>query len=149
MLSETYLTMDTKRRIAIPTKCRKVATKSVVLTRNLDGCIDLYPSKSWEVGATKIQKLVKRLSISKKHRKLARFLTTTERIELDGSGRILLPEHLVQLAGLKETVVFIGTEEGFQIWSVKQWESEGMPDIKEAQMLAESDEFQKLNDAVA
>ena len=35
MLSETYLTMDTKRRIAIPTKCRKVATKSVVLTRNL------------------------------------------------------------------------------------------------------------------
>ena len=141
--------MDPKRRMAIPTKCRKKATKSVVLTRNLDGCIDIYPSRLWETGATKIQKLVTRLSISKKHRKLTRFLTTAERVDLDGSGRVLVPEHLAQFAGLRETVVCVGTEEGFQLWSTERWEQEGMPDIHEAQMLAESDEFQKLGDTLA
>ena len=149
MLSETYLTMDTKRRIAIPTRCRSIAGKTVVLTRNLDGCLDVYPVRAWESGTTKIQKLVKRLSISQKHRKLARFLTTAEQVDVDGSGRMVIPEHLTKIAEINESVVFIGTEEGFQIWSASRWEHEGMPDIEEAQQLAESEEFQKLTDTVS
>lgn len=148
MLAEMYLTMDTKRRIAIPTKCRKRTGTSVVLTRNLDGCLDVYPSKVWEQGGTKIQRLVKRLSISKKHRKLARFLTTAECVDLDGSGRIVVPEHLAELASLGGSVVFVGTEEGYQLWSESQWEHDGMPSVEEAQALAESEEFQRLSDDV-
>ena len=146
MLAETYLTMDAKRRIAIPTKCRKKTGTSVVITRNLDGCLDIYPGKVWESGTTKVQQLVKRLSISKKHRKLARFLTTAERLDMDGSGRIVIPEHLTDLAGLEDTAVFVGTEEGFQLWSEDRWESDGMPSVEEAQALAESEEFQRLSD---
>ena len=146
MLSETHLTMDNKRRVSIPTKCREVTGKSVVLTRNLDGCLDLYSLKLWKTGATKIQKLVKRLSISGGHRKLARFLTTAEHVDVDSSGRMVVPEHLSKFAGFDGSVVFVGTEEGFQIWSSDRWERDGMPDIEEAQKLAESDEFRRLND---
>ena len=145
MLAETYLTMDAKRRIAIPTKCRKKTGTAVVLTRSLDGCLDVYPFKVWEQGGTKIQRLAARLSISKKHRKLARFLTTAEHLDLDGSGRIVIPEHLADLAGLQGSVVFVGTDEGFQVWSAERWERDGMPSVEEAQALAESDEFQRLD----
>ncbi|MDE0243354.1 MAG: division/cell wall cluster transcriptional repressor MraZ [Candidatus Kaiserbacteria bacterium] len=146
MLAETYLTMDAKRRIAIPTKCRKKTGIAVVLTRNLDGCLDVYPIKMWESGGTKVQQLAKRLSISKKHRKLTRFLTTAERLDLDSSGRIVVPEHLAEIAELESSIVFVGTEEGFQLWSEDRWNSDGMPSVEEAQALAESEEFQRLSD---
>ena len=147
MLSETHLSIDTKRRVSVPTKCRKVTGKSVVLTRNLDGCLDMYPLKLWEARTTKIQKLVKRLSISRGHRKLARFLTTAEHLDMDSSGRVVIPDHLTKFAEIKNSIVFVGTEEGFQIWSTNRWENEGMPDMEEAQNLAESDEFQQLSDS--
>ena len=143
---EFHLTMDKKRRFAVPTKCRKLLGASIVISRGLDCCLNVYATKTWEGGKTKAQVLSRRLSISAKHRKLLRFLTTVEQVEVDGSGRVLVPEHLAQFAGLKDTIVFVSTEEGFQIWSKQGWENEGMPDLKEAQMLAESEEFQKLSD---
>ena len=143
---EFYLTMDDKRRFAIPTKCRKLLGSSLVISRGLDKCLNVYSSKVWDNGETKAQELNRRLSISAKHRKLSRFLTTVEQIDVDSSGRVLLPEHLVQFADLKDTIVFVSTEEGFQIWSAKEWESGGMPDLQEAQALAEGEEFQKLSD---
>lgn len=138
--------MDKKRRFAIPTKCRKLLGTSIVVSRGLDRCLNVYAKKVWDTGATKAQMLNKRLSISAKHRKLSRFLTTVEQIDVDSSGRVLLPEHLVQFADLVDTIVFVGTEEGFQIWGAQEWESAGMPDLNEAQTLAESEEFQKLAD---
>ena len=146
---EFYLTMDNKRRFAIPTKCRKLLGASIVVSRGLDRCLNVYASNVWKDGKTKAQELNKRLSISAKHRKLSRFLTTVEQTEVDSSGRVLIPEHLAQFADLKDTIVFVGTEEGFQIWSSQEWESGGMPDLQEAQMLAESEEFQKLSDISA
>ena len=143
---EFYLTMDKKRRFAVPTKCRKLLGTTLVISRGLDTCLNVYASKMWESGKTKAQILNKRLSISAKHRKLSRFLTTVEQIAVDSAGRVLIPEHLAQFANLKETVVFVSTEEGFQIWSSQEWENEGMPDLHEAQMLAEGEEFQKLSD---
>ena len=146
MPMEFYLTMDTKRRFAIPTKCRKLLSTSIIISRGLDKCLNVYASNVWKGGKTKAQALNKRLSISAKHRKLSRFLTTVEQLEIDSSGRVLIPEHLVQFADLKDTIVFVSTEEGFQIWSAQEWENEGMPDLKEAQVLAEGEEFQKLSD---
>ncbi|MCY4576877.1 MAG: hypothetical protein OXB96_00375 [Candidatus Kaiserbacteria bacterium] len=143
---EFYLTMDKKRRFAVPTKCRKILGTTLIVSRGLDKCLNVYASKVWESGKTKAQELDRRLSISAKHRKLSRFLTTVEEIAVDGSGRVLVPEHLAQFADLKDTIVFVSTEEGFQIWSSQEWENEGMPDLHEAQMLAEGEEFQKLSD---
>ena len=143
---EFYLTMDKKRRFAIPTKCRKLLGATLVISRGLDKCLNVYANKAWEGGKTKAQVLNRRLSISAKHRKLSRFLTTVEQVSVDGAGRILIPEHLAQFADLKDTIVFVSTEEGFQIWSSQEWENEGMPDLHEAQMLAEGEEFQGLSD---
>lgn len=37
-------------------------------------------------------------------------------IAFDGEGRVMLPEPLVQLAGLKEEAVFVGKGQTFEIW---------------------------------
>ena len=141
-----YLTMDSKRRISIPTKYRKGLGDSVVITRYFDGCLSIYSEKIWKSGKTKVQQLNKKFSINRKHRRLSRFLTAGDQIDVDASGRIVIPEHLAKFANLTEGVVFVGTEEGFQLWSSTQWETEGMPSADEVQMLAESEEFQRLDD---
>ena len=146
MLSEIHLTIDPKRRIAIPTRFRKELGKSVVITRHFDGCLNVYPKKLWDTGTTKAQEINKRLLISEKHRKLSRFLTSGEQVEIDASGRILIPEHMATFAELKDAVVFVGTEEGFQLWGHSRWAQDGMPSIDEVKSLAESEEFQKLNE---
>ena len=146
MVSEIYLTMDSKRRISIPKKSRKDIGSSVVITRHLDGCLSVYAAKLWESGKTKVQQLNKRLSINDKHRKISRFLTVGDQIDVDASGRIVIPDHLASFAEFNETVVLIGTEEGFQLWSEQRWESYGMPSMDEVQKLAESKEFQQLTD---
>ncbi len=146
MLSEIHLTMDAKRRISIPTRYRREIGKSVVITRHLDGCISVYPFSLWEKGMTQAQKLNKRLSINEKHRKISRFLTVGDHVDVDSSGRIVIPDHLANFAELRETIVCVGTEEGFQIWSSERWERDGMPTMDEVRALAESDEFQRLTD---
>ena len=146
MLSEMYLTMDSKRRIAIPTKYRAELGTSVVVTRHLDGCLSVYPKLLWDKGETKAQQLNKRLGINKRHRKISRFLTVGDQIEVDASGRVVVPEHLAHFAELNETVVFVGTEEGMQLWSQERWERDGMPSVEDVRAIAESEEFQNLTD---
>ena len=139
--------MDSKRRISIPTKNRKELGKSVVVTRGFDGFLNVYPSSLWTSGQTKAQKLNRKLSINDKHRKLSRFLTSGDQVDVDSSGRMVIPEHLVKFSALDETIVFVGTEEGFQIWGSDRWDKEGMPSMDEVKELAESEEFQKLTDS--
>jgi MraZ protein len=42
-------------------------------------------------------------------------------MEIDASGRILIPEFLREFAGLKDHVVFIGVHDRIEIWNDKRW----------------------------
>ena len=136
--------MDVKRRISIPTKCRKTVGPIVVITRNLDNGLNLYPKTVWGSGKTKAQHLNRRLSINEKHRGLARFLTTNEQADVDASGRILIPEHLATFANLKESVAFVGNEEGFQLFDAEIYKNI-MLTQEEANAIANREEFQHLD----
>ena len=42
--------------------------------------------------------------------------------EVDGAGRILIPEYLKDFAGLKARVVLAGVSDRVEIWNEKTWE---------------------------
>ena len=44
-------------------------------------------------------------------------------VEIDGVGRMLLPEYLKQRANLKSKVVFIGVRDRAEIWDEESWNS--------------------------
>ena len=44
--------------------------------------------------------------------------------KLDSAGRIRLPKHLVEHAGLKGTCVVIGMEDYFEVWDPERWAKE-------------------------
>jgi MraZ protein len=117
------LNLDSKGRLAIPTRYRdelvRVANGRMVITVDRDQCLLLYPLPEWEEIE---RKLVKLPSFNPQARRLQRLLIghATE-VELDGSGRILLPPPLREFAGLDKGVVMIGQGNKFEIWDETRW----------------------------
>ena len=58
MLIGEYLhTLDSKKRLSLPAKFRKEVGRKVVITRGLDACLFMFPTKTWEGIAEKLEKL--------------------------------------------------------------------------------------------
>lgn len=117
------LTLDSKGRLAIPTKYREALMQhcegQMVLTVDRDHCLLLYPLPDWEEIE---RKLVKLPSFNAQARRLQRLLIghATE-CELDGSGRILLAPPLREFAGIEKSVVMIGQGNKFELWDETSW----------------------------
>ena len=114
----TY-TLDTKRRLAIPAKFRKLLGKKAVITRGLDNCLFLYPMKEWEKLAQKLSQL----PISQADaRGFARImLAGATDVTIDNLGRILIPDYLTKYAGLSKRVVIAGLFNRIEIWDEGKW----------------------------
>ena len=117
------LNLDTKGRLAIPTRYRdeivRLANGHMVITVDRDHSLLLYPLPEWEEIE---RKLVKLPSFNAQARRLQRLLIghATE-VELDGNGRILLPPPLREFAALDKAVVMIGQGNKFEIWNETKW----------------------------
>jgi MraZ protein len=120
MLIGEYLhTLDPKKRISLPAKFRKEVGNNVVITRGLDQCLFMYPLGTWREIMGKLGQLPVGQSNT---RGIARFiLAGAVETEVDGAGRILIPEYLKEFAGLQESVVLAGVADRIEIWDEKAW----------------------------
>ena len=114
----SHLALDSKGRLAVPAKHRdSLASESdgrVILTADPSHCLLVYPLTQWEP----IQKRLMALSsFNDKIRGLQRLLVGhADDVELDGSGRILVPPALRQYAALDKRVVLVGQGNKFELW---------------------------------
>lgn len=116
-------TIDDKNRLSLPAKFRKEMGKKVVITPGLDSCLFIFTMKEWE-------KIAERLSVKESsilqadNRGFNRYLLGgAVEVEIDGVGRMLLPEHLRERAKLKNKVVFIGVKDRAELWDEETWNS--------------------------
>lgn len=121
LIGEYKHNLDDKRRLAIPSKFRKELDEGAILTRGLDNCLFLFPSKFWAPFA----EMLAGLSMAKQDtRALARlFLSGATEVEFDSLGRILVPEHLKKYADLKKSIVVAGLFSRLEIWDEERWEN--------------------------
>lgn len=119
LIGEYTHTIDDKKRISLPSKFRKELGKKVIITRGLDGCLFLYSLKEWENISAKVADMGMANSES---RGFNRFLLgSAAEVDVDGSGRILIPEHSREFAGVTEKVVFAGVYSRIEIWDESRW----------------------------
>jgi MraZ protein len=121
MLIGEYLhTLDNKKRISLPAKFRKEVGKKVVVTRGLDRCLFMFPEKTWKAIAEKLEHLPFGQADT---RGMSRFLLAgAVEAEVDGAGRILIPDFLKEFAGLQTRVVLAGVSDRIEIWKEQTWE---------------------------
>ena len=111
--------MDKKGRISLPSKLRPSQEKSkqnneFILTKGLDGCLALYPGSEWQ----QIQQRLSGLNFTQKDfRYFSRLLhSVAVNINLDRQGRLLIPSHLQQDAGITKEILAIGVYRWIEFW---------------------------------
>jgi MraZ protein len=120
------LAADTKGRIAIPKAFRddiaENSANKVVVTMDIESdCLLFYKFSDWEPLEEKVMALPN--TTNPQIRMLQRRLIGSARaMELDGQGRILLPERLKSFAQIERSVVMIGQGNKFEIWSEQKWD---------------------------
>jgi MraZ protein len=119
-LGEYKHNLDTKGRMAIPAKFRDKLSTGAIITRGLDNCLFVFASKDWEVLAQKLVALPLAQANSRAFTRL--MLAGAMDVEIDGQGRILVPDYLRKYAGLKKQAVVAGLYNRIEIWDTDSWE---------------------------
>ncbi|MBR5422188.1 MAG: division/cell wall cluster transcriptional repressor MraZ [Lachnospiraceae bacterium] len=117
---EYHHSIDSKGRITIPAKLRDELGEGYVITRAPDGCLWILDAKRWE----DIDKLLAEIPwlTSREARDFSRFMVAGACDgEVDKQGRLLIPSHLREYAGLTKDVVFAGVGSRVEIWDEEKY----------------------------
>ncbi|MDD5147118.1 MAG: division/cell wall cluster transcriptional repressor MraZ [Candidatus Daviesbacteria bacterium] len=119
-LGEYQTKFTGKGRVVLPHKFRQeLKGKEVILSRGFENCIWGFDLKDFEKEARK------QLEISateERARYMRRYIfASSESVELDVQGRIIIPSALLDFASVKDEVTVIGAGDHFEIWDVKLW----------------------------
>jgi MraZ protein len=112
--------VDTKGRVAVPARFRDRLSGELILTRGNDGCLYLFTEESWEPLAAKLNALPTGDEDARNMRRAV--FSSAEPVELDKQGRVIIPDHLRQYAGISSDVSIIGLGEYIEIWDTQSWQ---------------------------
>lgn len=122
-----HINMDAKGRMAIPARQRdsllEASEGRLVLTIDTQSrCLAVYPLPEWERVEQDVQALPALKPAIKRFQRLV--LGYASDVELDASGRILVPPALRDYAGLEKKVVLVGQGRKLELWSEERWLAE-------------------------
>ena len=117
---------DAKGRLMLPSAIKKqlsgVLQTGFVLKRSVfQPCLELYPLEEWNVLMEKVNKLNR--FVKKNNDFIRRFTAGVKMIELDVSGRMLIPKDLHSFAGISKEVVLSSSVNIIEIWDKNKYET--------------------------
>ncbi len=120
LIGEYKHTLDTKKRLSMPSKWRKELGTTLIVTRGLDNCLFVYPQKEWQKITEKIGQLPLGQADTRSFNRF--FLSGAVEVEVDSVGRILVPDFLKDFASLETKIVLAGIYDRVEIWAENKWE---------------------------
>ena len=134
-IGEFHHSVDDKGRMAVPIKFRAALAEGAVVTRGLDRSLFLYPKSEWQKLAEKLAALPLGQADTRAFARL--MLAGAMEVEVDKSGRVLLPEYLRQYAGLAKNVVVAGLFNRMEIWDEATWSAYASKTEEQGNAIAE------------
>lgn len=106
--------LDPKNRLSLPSRLRDKLEKAVVLSKGLDGCLELRTPEEFERYAAGLSSL----SATKKDARtfVRQVFANSADVAIDSANRILIPAPLLAEGNLKRDVVVIGVGRKIEIW---------------------------------
>jgi MraZ protein len=112
--------IDDKSRITLPARFREALAGGVVLSKGLDGSVDVYPKDAWQV--TVAERIGRLDPLLPGTRTLQRhFFGGASEDTPDKQGRVLLPTPLIQYGKLTKDVTVVGNNDHLEIWDRAAW----------------------------
>ncbi len=119
-------TLDAKGRINMPAKFRETAEKTgngeqiYILTQGTERYVAMFPLSEWR---RKMREIERKVADGEQRRILTRRLNYfASHQKVDKQGRINIPAHLIEYAGLDKEVVVMGTGKKIEIWNPRTLE---------------------------
>ena len=113
-------TLDTKKRLSIPSKWRSIFGEKVIITTGLDNSLFIFGQDKWNIIA---EELSQNGFYTGESRNFARFiLSNAFELSIDSHGRVLLPDTLIKFAKLTTDIVLSGVYDRAEIWDKKEFE---------------------------
>lgn len=141
---------DVKGRVMVPSALKSqmasVLNKGFVIKRSVfQPCLELYSMEEWNL---LMEKMNKKNRFKKKNNDfIRRFSAGVKIVELDATGRLLIPKNLVEIANITKDVVLSSAINIIEIWDKDSYEkvieedAENFADLAEEVMGGEEDEL--------
>ena len=118
---------DDKGRLTLPAKFREELASGVVVTKGIDNSLFAYPRTVFEALAARMA------TLPLTERNVARHFFANAADDIpDRQGRILIPQHLREYAGLDGETVITGLYDHLEIWHPDQWAAVSAQEDSEA-----------------
>lgn len=117
---------DSKGRVFVPAIFRKSlqteGEEYLVLRKDIfQDCLVLYPGTVWEKEVETLRSSLSRWD--KEQQQIFRqFVLDAERLEMDASGRILIPKRYLKLVSIESEIRFLGVDNTIEVWSKEKLE---------------------------
>ncbi len=116
------LTLDGKGRITVPARHRDVllaiANGQMIVAKNPDGCLSLFPLPVWETFEAGILALPVEYDAWRRV-----YVGSATEVEIDSASRVLIPPELRQWACLEREVKFMGVGSNFELWDSARYDA--------------------------
>ncbi len=119
-IGEHTCKLDSKGRVSFPAALKKQLGADIVrfvVKKDLfENCLVLYTMPEWEQQNQVIRNHIN--TFNKEHNHFLRgFYRGTAEVELDSSGRLLLPKRLCDIVGIDKDIVMLGQDSKIEIWA--------------------------------
>ena len=115
-------TIDAKGRLTIPVKFRDLLIQGAYVTQGFERNLQVYTTESFERLAQRATTLTTTDPEARAVRRVI-FGGATE-VQIDSSGRILIPPFLREYAKLDGDTTIVGAGEYFELWNAQAWSEE-------------------------
>ncbi len=120
-LGEYRHSIDNKNRLTVPARYRELMEEGAYILRGFDRNLMVLTTKAFEAISHRIDQMSLTDPAARDLRRL--IFGSTSRLEMDKTGRILIPDFLCQKTGLTcdNEAVLVGQGSYFEIWSTDEW----------------------------
>jgi MraZ protein len=131
---------DAKGRVMFPSALKKQLQKVIgdgfVVKRSVfNQCLEIHPMNDWNGVVGQVNKLNR--FVKKNNDFIRSYMAGLKMVEVDGSGRFLIPKDLMSFAGLQKEIVLSSSVNMIEIWDKERYESSVAETLKDFGNLAE------------
>ena len=119
-LGEFQHTLDSKGRVILPARWRERFAGGLVLAYGKDRCIDVFPLDAFQGEYRHVMDYPSESARARMHQRM--LTSQSSEGHPDGQGRITVPPHLREYAGLDREVVIAGAGPIANIWDREAWD---------------------------
>jgi MraZ protein len=121
---------------ALKKQLQKVIGDGFVIKRSVfNQCLEIHPMNDWNGVVGQVNKLNR--FVKKNNDFIRSYMAGLKMVEVDGSGRFLIPKDLISFAGLQKEIVLSSSVNMIEIWDKERYESSVAETLKDFGDLAE------------